>query len=95
MAEFSFWPYSTLDCPDRNDHRFPQGPNEDLAQCGGCGEITYSRRPAGVTFGWHLEDCSLPVDHLGYCQPGGEGHPRPEGSKVRGYWPPPEMGSRA
>lgn len=58
------------------EHRGPQGPNEDVAQCTYCGRPTYSMRPAGETFGDHLPDCSLPIGHKGYCQPGGAGHPR-------------------
>lgn len=61
-------------CP-LGPHRGPQGPNEDIAQCPVCWTPTHSRRPAGETFGDHLIDCSLPVDHPSYCQPGGDGHP--------------------
>jgi hypothetical protein len=46
---------------------------------------THSKRPAGETFGDHLPDCSLPVDHESYCQPGGSGHQTAE--TVRGFWP--------
>ena len=72
------------DCP-LGPHRGPQGPNEDIAQCGVCGMPSYSRRPAGETFGTHAPDCSLLADHFGYCEPGGSGHPR--APVVRGYFP--------
>lgn len=72
------WPqYRPDDCPDA-PHRGPQGPNEDLSQCGLCLALSHRRRPAGETFGQHLVDCSLPVDHLGFCVPGGSGHPPSE-----------------
>jgi hypothetical protein len=67
-----------LDAP----HRGPQGPNEDIAQCPRCWSPTYSLRPAGETFGNHLPDCSLPLRHESFCEPGGDGHP--EAAKVRG-----------
>lgn len=68
--------------PCRGTHRGPEGPNEDLAQCWHCGDISFSMRPWGETFGHHLDDCSLPIDHESYCQPGGPGHP--VAKKVRG-----------
>lgn len=61
-------------CPGA-PHRGPQGPNEDIAQCAGCGWVSYSKRPPNETFGHHLADCSLPVGHESYCKPGGNGHP--------------------
>lgn len=67
-------------------HRGPQGPNEDVAQCPRCWSMSFSRRPAGETFGEHLPDCSLPVDHLSYCEPVGSGHAPTD--RVRGYFPP-------
>lgn len=71
------------DCPKFNgEHRGPQGPNEDMAQCGYCGVPTYSKRPPGETYGNHLDDCSLPIDHESYCEPGGSGHPPAE--RIRG-----------
>lgn len=70
------------ECPKRDEHREPQGPNEDLAQCWWCGAITYTMRPWGETFGTHLDDCSLPIWHSGYCVGGGSGHP--VAPKVRG-----------
>jgi len=72
----------SAECPDQ-PHRGPQGPNEDLGQCGKCLSFSYSKRPAGETFGLHADDCSLPVDHESYCVGGGEGHEPAE--KVRGY----------
>lgn len=63
-------------CPEQ-PHREPQGPNEDIAQCGRCGAPTWSLRPDGEEFGGHLPDCSLPRRHTGYCTPGGNGHPEP------------------
>lgn len=70
------------DCPDREKHRWPQGTNEDVAQCFRCGVGTYSMRPWGETFGTHISDCSLPIWHEGYCEPGGDGHP--EAPVIRG-----------
>lgn len=66
-------------------HRGPMGPNEDLAQCGECGSVSHEQRPAGETFGWHADDCSLPVDHGDECVGGGDGHPA--AATIRGYWP--------
>lgn len=71
-------------CPD-GPHRPPMGPNEDIAQCWRCGMPTFCMRPANETIGMHADACSLPVDHQGYCESGGEGHPPAE--VVRGYWP--------
>lgn len=70
--------------PECANHRGPEGPNEDLAQCWWCGGPTWSIRPMGQTFGWHIEDCSLPIQHEGRCAPGGTGHVMPEGWLVRG-----------
>lgn len=64
-------------------HRPPQGPNEDLAVCGSCGSLTYAMRPPNETYGLHLPDCSLPMGHESFCEPGGAGHPRAE--VIRGY----------
>lgn len=77
------WPYwDRLDeCPGA-PHRGPQGPNEDLGQCGQCGMPSWSLRNPGETFGEHLPDCSLPLRHESFCQPGGAGHP--PSWKVRG-----------
>ena len=61
-------------CP-REPHRGPEGPNENIAQCRLCGMPEFSMRPAGETFGEHLADCSLSVDHPSWCQPDGSGHP--------------------
>jgi hypothetical protein len=63
-----------LDCPD-GPHRGPQGPNEDIGQCPMCMDLSYRMRPPGQTFGHHLGDCSLPIDHESYCVGGGSGHP--------------------
>lgn len=79
------FPYCAQHCPD-GPHRGPQGPNEDLAQCRHCGSPTWALRPAGETYGTHLADCSLPIDHSGYCAPGGHGHP--QAATIRGYFPP-------
>jgi hypothetical protein len=69
------WARTPIDeCPNR-PHRGPEGPNEDISQCGFCGLPSYAMRPWGETFGEHLDDCSLPVWHESYCQPGGSGHP--------------------
>lgn len=79
MSIREIWPYAERpdECPNA-PHRGPQGPNEDLAQCGLCLMPSYSMRPAGETFGEHLPDCSLPIGHPSYCEPGGNGHPRAE-----------------
>jgi len=78
-------------CP-KGPHRPPEGPNEDLAQCAECWSPTYAMRPEGETYGEHLPDCSLPLRHESYCQPGGSGHP--PAVKVRGYWPAAEHQAR-
>lgn len=64
-------------CPD-GPHRFPQGPNEDVAVCMKCGSPSWGMRPEGEEFGGHAPDCSLPRRHESYCKPGGNGHPAPE-----------------
>ena len=84
MTGLGWWDFTWEDCPDRANHRNPQGPNEDTGQCGHCGMITFWPRPEGESFGWHLADCSLPIRHPGYCQPGGAGHEIPEGEVIRG-----------
>lgn len=63
------------ECESFNPHRGPQGPNEDIGQCSYCGMPNRTLRAAGETFGEHLPDCSLPIDHESYCVPGGSGHP--------------------
>lgn len=65
-------------------HRGPEGPNEDMASCPKCWGLTWAMRPDGESFGWHLADCSLPLRHESYCRPGGDGHPIPDGWKLRG-----------
>ena len=76
----AFWSDPSA-CPDR-PHRGPEGPNEDLGQCPKCLMPSWSKRPEGETFGCHLPDCSLPVDHESFCVGGGSGHP--PSRKVRG-----------
>ena len=71
-------------CPD-GPHRGPQGPNEDLSQCGRCLTPSWSMRPENEQIGLHADDCSLPRRHEGYCIGGGEGHAPTD--VVRGYWP--------
>ena len=72
------WDYVTRpdECPD-GPHRWPEGPNEDLDMCPRCGMPSHRKRPSGEEFGGHIPDCSLPRDHLGCCQPGGQGHLAP------------------
>ena len=70
---------------DHEEHRGPQGPNEDVGWCYVTGQPTYSMRPENEQIGLHDDDCSLPRRHRGYCQGGGNGHPPTE--VVRGYWP--------
>ncbi len=74
------WPYFQKrdECPNRGRHRGPQGPNEDVGMCAACGSPAFSKRPPNETFGDHADDCSLPIDHESYCQPGGAGHPAAE-----------------
>lgn len=72
-------------CPE-GPHRGPQGPCEDLSQCGRCWMPSFALRPAGETFGEHADDCSLPAVHEGWCVGGGSGHP--PSRLVRGFWPP-------
>lgn len=69
------------ECPNR-PHRGPAGPNEDIAQCPLCLSPSWSKRPIGETWGNHIPDCSLPIDHENYCEPGGKGHP--EAPIIRG-----------
>lgn len=71
------------DCPD-GPHRGPQGPNEDLGQCGRCLMPSHSMRPVGETMGLHADDCSLDDRHPSYCVGGGAGHP--PAPVIRGYW---------
>jgi hypothetical protein len=71
-------------------HRGPQGPNEDMSVCPTCWSPSYQLRPPGETYGRHLPDCSLPLRHESYCQPGGSGHPA--APVIRGYWPDVEAG---
>lgn len=74
--------------PCDGKHRGPEGPNEDMAQCPSCWAITYVMRPEGETFGWHADDCSLPLRHESYCVGGGPGHRVPAGETIRGYFGP-------
>lgn len=80
----SFHPVPQAECPDA-PHRPPQGPNEDVAQCGRCWGLSHAMRPDGETYGHHLPDCRLPRRHESYCEPGGSGHP--PAAVIRGYWP--------
>jgi hypothetical protein len=75
------FPFAGRECPD-GPHRGPEGPNEDIGQCGKCGSGTFRMRPPGETFGTHADDCSLPIDHQSFCAPGGSGHPKAE--RIRG-----------
>ena len=71
------------DCPE--EHRGPEGPNEDIGVCG-CGRPTWTMRPANEQHGLHLPDCSLSLRHPGRCIGGGSGHAPVE--TVRGWWGP-------
>lgn len=71
--------------PCAEQHRGPEGPNEDLAQCRKCGSISWVMRPENETIGFHDPDCSLDVRHSSYCKGGGSGHPPAD--VIRGYWP--------
>lgn len=75
---------AVVDCPG-GPHRWPEGPNEDAGQCPTCFAVMHEMRPPGETFGLHLPDCSLPIDHASYCYPGGTGHP--PAAVIRGHWP--------
>lgn len=66
-------------------HPLPEGPNEDVGQCGTCHGPVGVPRPEGETMGLHADDCSLPIRHPGECEPGGDGHP--VAPVVRGFWP--------
>lgn len=72
------------ECP-AGTHRGPEGPNEDVSQCVGCGAVSHEMRPDGETYGRHLADCSLPRRHASFCEPGGAGHPL--APVIRGFWP--------
>lgn len=87
MSEFRWNPIDPLSCTE--EHPEIAGPNMDMGQCGQCWMPVGVMRPEGETFGWHSDDCSLPLRHPGYCKPGGEGHRVPVGEKIRGYFPPP------
>jgi hypothetical protein len=75
-------PISFSEC-DR-EHANLGGPNMDIGQCPKCWAPMGVMRPDGESFGWHTEDCSLPMRHAGYCKPGGKGHVIPDGWKLRG-----------
>ncbi len=53
--------------------------------CPECGAVIGVMRPDNEQYGLHLDDCSLPLRHPGYCKPGGTGHAPVE--IVRGFWP--------
>ena len=74
---FRWPPIPEAECPYA-PHRGPEGPNEDVYQCSVCWNGSYSKRPSNETFGYHLADCSLPIDHESYCVGGGAGHPAAE-----------------
>lgn len=69
----------------KGPHRDPQGPNEDTSVCYSCGNLTWGFRPEDEQFGLHLDDCSLPQRHEGYCVEGGAGHAPVK--TIRGWWP--------
>lgn len=71
--------------PCAEQHRGPEGPNEDLSQCRKCGLMSWVLRPENETFGMHLKDCSLSRRHESWCEGGGKGHPPAE--VIRGFWP--------
>lgn len=71
----------------RREHRWPAGPNEDIGVCPECWTPIGVLRPEGESFGWHTDDCSLPLRHPGECEGAGAGHVLPPGTKIRGYWP--------
>ncbi|MET4703119.1 hypothetical protein ABIB54_000573 [Frigoribacterium sp. UYMn621] len=78
----SFFPFiDPAECA--NEHRPPAGPNMDISVCR-CGMPIGVMRPKGQSFGWHADDCSLHVNHPGYCVGGGNGHTIPEGETIRG-----------
>ena len=55
-------PISMADCDE--DHSGPQGVNEDIGSCPKCWGPVGVLRPDGESFGWHLDDCSLPITGL-------------------------------
>jgi len=77
------WFDGEAECP-RETHPEVAGPNMDIGQCQYCGMPMGVMRPTGESFGWHIEDCSLPFGHTGHCVPGGEGHEIPRGWTIRG-----------
>jgi hypothetical protein len=79
-------PVDPADCT--KEHPEPAGPNMDLGQCMTCWMPVGVMRPEGETYGWHSDDCSLPLRHAGYCKPGGRGHVVPAGEKIRGHFGP-------
>lgn len=79
---FDWYEYAPEDCPE--DHLDVAGPNMDVGMCSRCGWPCGVRRPYGESFGWHADDCSLPLTHLGHCGHGGKGHAIPEGWVIRG-----------
>ena len=90
MTEFRWNPVNPLDCTE--DHPPIAGPNMDMGQCGQCWMPVGVMRPEGETFGWHVDDCALPLRHPGLCAHGGEGHAIPEGVRIRGYFGPDSAG---
>ena len=64
------------------------GPNMDMGQCPKCWMPMGWMRPEGESFGWHADDCSLPVRHPGYCVGGGSGHMIPDTEHFRGDFNP-------
>lgn len=85
------WPWGDVVRPEdcsinaREPHRPPEGPNEDVGQCPLCRSFMAVMRPWGETYGWHADDCALPIWHAGRCAPGGSGHPA--APTIRGFWP--------
>lgn len=75
-------PINPSECTE--DHPDLAGPNMDIGQCARCWMPMGAMRPDGESYGWHLDDCSLPMRHAGYCEPGGSGHVMPDGWKLRG-----------
>lgn len=75
MSAVMLWSRTQSGQCRRGPHRGPEGPNEDLAQCGACLSPSWRMRPWGETFGLHDADCSLPIWHESYCVGGGNGHP--------------------
>ena len=64
--------HTPQECPVGPHLRYwPEGPNEDWGRCRHCHTRMGVLRPDGEMYGGHLANCSLPVEHKGFCVGGG------------------------